>query len=134
MIARVQALTGLEFDEANVRTTTKSANLDGEIYDSSKGWLVDEVFPHRRRILPPNAIHHGYFFNAKNPKEDRINERVHWSVVQKRGRLCTIFGSPDSPYEPANVPSIISPELIADITLEEKSLCSPVRDGDPDIH
>jgi uncharacterized protein (DUF2235 family) len=122
MIARVQALTGLEFDTANVKATTTGANLDGEIYDSSKGWFVDKVFPYSRRILPRNAIHHGYFFNSENPQADRVNERIHWSVVQKRGRPCTIFGAANSPYEPPNVLSIISPERIAGITAEEKSL------------
>jgi hypothetical protein len=124
MVARVQALTGLEFDVANVRAATKNANLDGEIYDSSKGWIVDQTFPHARTILPPNAIHHGYFSNTENPNEDRINERIHWSVVQKRGRPCVIFDVPHSPYNPPNVPQIIPPDRIADITPEEQTLLS----------
>jgi hypothetical protein len=127
MIARVQALTGLEFDVANVRAATK-ANLDGGIVDSAKDWIIDKTFPHRRIILPANAIHHGYFSNTENPKEDRINERIHWSVVQKRGHLCTMFPDsksvhgPKSPYEPLNGPTIIPPDRIADITPEEKAL------------
>jgi Uncharacterized alpha/beta hydrolase domain (DUF2235) len=36
MIARVQALTGLEFDADSVKAATRNSNVDGEVYDSSK--------------------------------------------------------------------------------------------------
>jgi uncharacterized protein (DUF2235 family) len=83
MIARVQALTGLEFDVAAVRSNTKP-NIGGAVVDSTAGWPIDHVFPHYRAILSPVAIHHGYFSNSKDPTEEHINERVHWSVIAKR--------------------------------------------------
>jgi hypothetical protein len=52
MIARVQALTALEFDVAAVRSNTKP-NIGGVVVDSTQGWPVDYLFPHYRAILSP---------------------------------------------------------------------------------
>jgi uncharacterized protein (DUF2235 family) len=124
MIARMTALTGLEFDAARVKAATSAANLNGEVYDSSKGWFIDEVAPHLRVILSPDAIDHGLFTNTKNPKEEHINERVHWSVMKKLAHRCTVFGVPNTPYVPPNLPSAIRPSQIADITPEEQAILS----------
>jgi hypothetical protein len=112
MISRVAALTGLEFDTANVQSLL-SPDIGGEVYDSSKGWWLDELLPHLRVVLSPVAIHHGYFFNSPNPAEVRINERVHASVLNKLNQPCTINGIPDTPYRPANLPASIPPDKIA---------------------
>jgi Uncharacterized alpha/beta hydrolase domain (DUF2235) len=121
MIARIQALTKLEFDVARVKEVTKP-NLDGEVVDSSKGWIVDQIFPHGRVILSPDAIDHGAFMNTENSDETHINERVHRSVMQKLGRPCTVFGVPNTKYAPSNLPQGIRPDQIADITPEEEAL------------
>jgi len=121
MIARMQALTGLEFDVARVKAVTKP-NLNGEVVDSSKGWFIDETFPHGRVILSPDAIEHGFFLNTANPAEEHVNERVHWSVMKKLGQKCTVFGVPDTPYAPVNLPAAIRPNQVADITPEERTL------------
>ncbi|MFY9957806.1 DUF2235 domain-containing protein [Bradyrhizobium sp.] len=124
MIARIQALTGLEFDIARVKAVTKP-NVDGEVVDSSKGWFIDETFPHGRVMLSPDAIEHGLFTNTANPDEEHVNERVHWSVMKKLGQKCTVFGAPDTPYAPVNLPAAIRPDQIADITPEERTLLPP---------
>jgi uncharacterized protein (DUF2235 family) len=129
MIARIQALTGLEFDLESVRAATKRANPDGEIYDSSKGWIVDETFPHYRVILSPDAIEHGAFSNTPNPNEEHINERIHWSVIKKLGKPCTIDGKPDTPYRPKNMPVTIPPDKVAPITPEEHAIWPPLPDA-----
>jgi uncharacterized protein (DUF2235 family) len=121
MIARVQALTGLEFDTAAVKASTKP-NIDGEVANSSQGWPISQLLPYKRIILSPDAIHHGIFFNTRNPAEARINERVHWSVLAKRGRPCTYCGKPNTPYDPPNLPSSIPEEKVAVITLEERAM------------
>jgi uncharacterized protein (DUF2235 family) len=121
MIARIQALTKLEFDVARVKEVTKPS-LDGEVVDSSKGWIIDQIFPHGRVILSPDAIDHGAFMNMENPDETHINERVHRSVMQKLGRPCTVFGVPNTKYAPSNLPQGIRPDQIADITPEEEAL------------
>ena len=60
--------------------------------------------------------------NKQNPKKEHINERVHWSVMQKRGRPCTVFGIPGTPYTPENLPATIRPDQIAEVTPEEQAL------------
>ena len=115
MIARVRALTGLEFDIASVRSNTKP-NIEGAVVDLTKGWFLDEHWPHYRVILSPVAIHHGYLFNSPAPEEENINERVHWSVLAKRSSGATPL------YNPPNLPGRIPPEKIALITEEEQDL------------
>ena len=115
MIARVRALTGLEFDMASVRSNTKP-NMEGTVVDSTKGWFLDEHWPHYRAILSPVAIHHGYLFNTPAPDKMNINERVHWSALAKRISCRT------SPYDPPNLHSQIPAARIAAITQEEQEL------------
>ena len=115
MVARVRALTGLEFDLTSVKTNTKP-NIGGSVVNSAKGWFLDEHWPHYRAILSPIAIHHGYLFNNPSPDKVHINERVHWSALAKRISCTT------SPYNPPNLPSQIPPARIAAITQEEQEL------------
>jgi type VI secretion system (T6SS) phospholipase Tle1-like effector len=115
MIARVGALTGLEFDVSSVRSNTKP-NIGGAVVDSTKGWFLDEHWPHYRAILSPQAIHHGYLFNSAVSDEQNINERVHWSVLAKRESGAT------PRYDPPNLPRQIPPEKIAAMTDEEQDL------------
>ena len=116
MIARVQALTGLEFNAQAVKSNTKP-NVGGAVEDSTEGiWLLDHYFPHYRVILSPVAIHHGYLTNSEDLNEENINERVHWSVIEKGG------GDTMPLYNPRNLPSDIPAKKIAAITDEERGL------------
>ena len=114
MVARVQALTGLEFDADAVRSSTKPT-INGAVVDSTEGWLVDHTFPHYRVVLSPVAIDHGYLMNTEDPSEEHINERVHWTVLAKRANA-------QESYSPPNLPADIRPERIAEITDEERAL------------
>jgi hypothetical protein len=118
MIARVQALTGLEFDVQAVRANT-NPNIQGLVVDSTEGWLIDHNFPHYRAVLSPVAIHHGYLMNSADPTEEHINERVHWSVIAKRTNAA------GARYSPPNLVVNIRPDQIAEITAEERSLLGP---------
>jgi uncharacterized protein (DUF2235 family) len=118
MIARMQALSRLEFDIQAVKSNTKP-NISGAVVDSTQGWLVDHALPHYRTVLSPVAIQHGYLFNSENPAEEHINERVHWSVIEKRAA-----GS-GATYAPSNLPIRITAAQIADITSEERTLLGP---------
>jgi hypothetical protein len=115
MIARVQALTGLEF-EINAIKSNIRRNVAGAVVDSTLGWVVDHAFPHYRIVLSPVAIEHGAFTNSANPAEEHINERVHWSVVAKHAA----GGAPA--YTPPNLPPNIPSMQIAGITPEELAL------------
>jgi len=121
MIARIQALTGLEFDVARVKAVTKP-NPTGNIEDSAKGWWIDQTFPHGRVILSPDAIEHGFFFNTANSDEQHVNEKVHWSVIDRRNAGSSLmFGQP-ARYAPGNLPATIPANRIAAITPEEQAL------------
>ena len=116
MIARVHALTGLEFDVAAVRSNTRP-DIAGSVVDSTKAWPIDHAFPHYHRVLSPVAICHDYFTNRENPAEGHINEKMHWSVIAKH--RCA-----EASYSPANLPRSIEPGQIANITPEERALTS----------
>ena len=66
--------------------------------------------------LSPDAIHHGYVSNTANPREEHINERVHWSVIAKREEQKTPL------YDPTNLPQHIPTENVAGLTVEERQL------------
>jgi hypothetical protein len=125
MIARVQALTGLEFNVEAVGSAARP-NVGGSIVDSTAGWPIDHVFPHYRKVLPANALHYGYLLNTPDPTKERINERVHWSVVAKRQDHTA------QPYHPPNLPSDIPPHKIVEITKEEQALLQACGVGRPE--
>jgi hypothetical protein len=83
---------------------------------------VSQLFPYHRVVLSPEAVHHGYFFNIRRPEVENINEKIHWSALAKRGRPCTVFGVPNTPYSPDNLPLAIPSEKVAAITSEEQTL------------
>ena len=118
MIARLEDLTGLAIDHAAALVTSNSG-IEGEVYDSTIGWPVDHLAPHLRTILSADAIEHGPFFNRANRDMVNVNERIHWSVMVKRGTRGTVFGKAKAVYEPENVPAVIAPDKIAAITAGE---------------
>lgn len=120
MIARMQALTKLEFDPATVIANIRP-NVRGTVIDSTKGWLIDHLFPHYRTVLSPVAICHGYFTNQPESHDERINERVHWSVLAKRGQHADTPGGQPA-YAPPNLPANIPDAKIAAITDGETML------------
>jgi hypothetical protein len=84
--------------------------------DSTKGWPIDHTFPHYRKVLSPDAIHHGYVSNTADPSEEHINERVHWSVIERRQEQKTPL------YDPANLPEHIPAEKVSGLTDQERQL------------
>jgi uncharacterized protein (DUF2235 family) len=122
MIARLQALTGLQFNTEAVRAVAAMANVDGEVYDSTIGWPIDHRWPHLRRVLSPDAVLHEAFANEIAPAWENINERVHWSALQKRNRLSKVFDVGGAVYNPKNLPQHIPPINVAEITVEERTV------------
>ena len=88
------------------------------------GWPLDHLWPHFRRVLSPDAIEHGALMSTTDPSMEHINEKVHWSVLRKRGRPCVIYGKSNTLYAPLNLPPDIPVGKIADITAEEKAILS----------
>ncbi len=65
---------------------------------------------------------HGLFLNRTDDAFEHINERVHWSVLKKKGRPGRVFGVDDVPYGPPNLPGDIPADRVAAITPEEGDL------------
>lgn len=124
MIARIQALTSLEFDIDAVKAIGAEVNIDGEVYDFTVGYPVDHRWPLLRKVLSPDAIEIGLLWSKTDPSMEHINERVHWSAIEKRGRRCIIYGKANTPYQPPNLPEDIPGGKIAEITLEERIILS----------
>lgn len=121
MIARVQALTGLEFNLEAIGAAARP-NIVGAVVDSTIGWPLDHCFPHYRKVLPTNAICYGYFSNTDDPAMERINERVHWTVIAKRQDRTAQL------YFPPNLPPDVAQRRIAEITKEEQALLEACRE------
>ncbi len=115
MIARVQALTGLEFEAPAITENTKP-NFEGSVIDSTEGWPLDHYFPHYRKVLSPAAIHHGYVFDTRDSERENINERIHWSMLVKHANNNVPL------YRPPNLPTDVLPEKIVAMTDEERLL------------
>jgi hypothetical protein len=112
---RVDDRTPSGADRSAVKASTRP-KISGAVVDSTKGWPIDQAFPHYRRILSPDAIHHGYVRNTANPREEHINERVHWSVIAKRQESKTPL------CDPPNLPQHIPADKVVDLTDQERRL------------
>lgn len=102
LIARVRKLTRLAFDTAQIRARL-NPHVDGEVFDSSKGWPISSVFPYQRPMFASGALAKGIFSNSPDETERHINERVHWSVLAKLGRKGVVYGR-QTAYDPPNLP------------------------------
>ena len=121
MIARIEALTPLEFDAQAIRANIEP-NVGGLVVDSTVGWALDHQFPHYRKILSPDATYHGYFSNTEVADQENINERVHWSVIKKRNANGTVSATGGATYNPSYLPTLISAAKIAPVTMEKVDL------------
>ena len=99
-------------------------NIDGEVYDSTVGYPLDHFRPLFRKVLSPDAIKLGLLRSKTDPSMEHINERVHWSAIEKRRRRCTIYGKANTPYQPPNLLDDIPSNKIAEITAEERMILS----------
>jgi uncharacterized protein (DUF2235 family) len=126
LVARLQALTALDFEAAAVAARIHP-DLDGEVVDSTIGWPIDQRWPHLRTVLSPDAIDHKAFTNSPNPRDENINERVHWSALEKLGRPSIAPGKADMPYRPSYLHLPIPSGLTAAKTPEEEIIWAKQR-------
>jgi len=110
MAARLQALTGLAFDDAAMAALGAAASPSGEVVDSSIGWWIDQRWPRLRAMLSPDAFDPGFFHDDDDPSRENVNERVHWSVLEKTA---------DPSYAPRNLPANLTSARVAAMTAEE---------------
>jgi uncharacterized protein (DUF2235 family) len=109
MMARVAEIgqasfnSALEFDVAFVRGRAHAAPL-GTLYRSEKWWPISSFVPYRRPVLPSDAIEvRAILWNGENPKEKHINEKIHWSVVERYKKAGRVDGKGEVVYEPRNL-------------------------------
>jgi len=115
MIARVAALTHLEFAASTDRPNPRD-EVDGQVYDSRHiwgpiYWPISKFVPYVRRVLAGRAA--GTPPAADGTPTQPINEFIHQSLIDKRGRPCVIDGRPDTPYLPENLPGHVSPYQVS---------------------
>ena len=112
LAARLQALTGLAFDETAMKAIGAQASPAGDVFDSTIGcyWIIDRRWPRLRTMLSPDAFDAGPFHDHEDPGRENVNERVHWSVLTKAA---------DPAYAPRNLPANLAPAYVAAVAEEE---------------
>jgi hypothetical protein len=115
MAARLQALTGLAFEDAAMAAIGAGASRLGEIVDSTIGWPIDHRWPRLRTMLSPDAFDVGFLYDTDHPARENVNERAHWSVMERVG----------ASYAPANLPKGVSGARVAPLTPEEARWLAP---------
>jgi hypothetical protein len=129
MIARVAEETGLEFD-LDFYAPDKPYFADAvwpcsaaTLYRSNSGWLYRMLGGRAREVLPQLLAAAGG--TGRRPFE-RINERVHWSVMQRSGWSgCLLEGGRTRTYRPVNLHPA-SAEFTSQTRLE-RTLLSRIR-------
>jgi hypothetical protein len=61
-------------------------------------------------MLSPDAFDPGFFRDDDDPSRENVNERVHWSVLEK---------AVDPAYAPRNLPTNLAVGRVAAMTAEE---------------
>ncbi|MBO0756714.1 MAG: DUF2235 domain-containing protein, partial [Bradyrhizobiaceae bacterium] len=106
MMARVADLTELEFDK-DVIADNFWPCAACSLYNSVPRWaLLDRLLPNRRKVL-------------SDRKQEYINEKVHWSVVERRGKIGIVDETKYATYRPKNLPNVIHDDRIAGKTDRE---------------
>jgi len=127
-IGREKFQSALEFDPEFVCRHAHPSPF-GMLYQSERWWLFSRIWPYVRPILPPNAIQvRAILWNGENKHEERINEMVHWSVMQRLGQSTPVHGAGDVVYRPANVEqAAVTPDRVTQRTLEEQRMSGEIR-------
>jgi uncharacterized protein (DUF2235 family) len=110
MTARAAALghtlfkSSLEFDPAFLDEARGSAKAIQ--HRPERGWPVSRIFRYRRPVLAGTST------NGRGP----VNERIHWSVVERLGQKVPVEGCGTMTYAPVNLEGdipkdrVVSPE------------------------
>ena len=82
MAARLQALTGLAFEDEAMATIGAGASWRGEVFDSTVGWPVDRRWPRLRTMLSRDAFDPGFWRDAEDPN---AGERQRARALERAG-------------------------------------------------
>lgn len=143
MMAMVEQKTGLRFNREYIAQNFWPCAACS-LYRSSHGWWLSSLFPSPRQLFPaPTAI----WSAGKKAMQDviPINEKVHWSVVERLGRKAIVDEKKWRTYTPRNLSpnwkikqwreeersSIASDPRVAQMTDEELELINLIRANHP---
>jgi len=107
MMSRAQELGGLDFDTQYIGDNFWPCSACA-LYRSNRKWLVSTVFPYRRRVLsqkPAAKLKDGRIM-------ENINEKLHWSVMERRGKLAIVDETMHREYRPRNLPKTITDDMV----------------------
>lgn len=128
MVARVREIgierfgSGLEFDEAFLGGRIRPSST-GLLVRSERGWPLSTLWPYVRPVLKNRAVKIGVLWNNDDPNERNINERVHWSVLERLDRSGSDIDGRRFTYTPKNIRrKAIETGQIASATVEERRL------------
>jgi hypothetical protein len=75
------------------------------LYRSDRGWIVSSLWPFRRALFTKPQMIEAWRDGKKEKREmHRINEKIHWSVIERLGRDAIVDGSISKMYAPDNLP------------------------------
>jgi hypothetical protein len=105
MIARVSDLTNLKFDQDYIAANFWPCAVCS-LYRSNRGWLLSSLRPFRRAVLTGPELIEAWSERKKEKREmERLNEKIHWSVIERLGRKAIVDESISKMYAPDNLPS-----------------------------
>jgi hypothetical protein len=133
MIARVGELTSLEFKEDAIRGRVWPCSAC-MLYRSNRGWPLSRLRPKIRKVLPELTIKHPIFRWKVETKTENINERVHWSLIERQSLPETLVdGLKGQKYSPRAIKNIPDDRVAERTNLETRIIayCRGEIDGFP---
>jgi len=127
MIARVSDLTGLDFDQDYVAEHFWPCAACS-LYHSDRGWLVTSLRPFLRQVLKGSELVTVAPGGERRKVEvETLNEKVHWSVTERYGRLAIVDGSRNRVYSPSNLPKDLPRDVEFDLPALERRIAPKTR-------
>jgi len=105
MIARVEFLTGLKFSESYISKNFWPCAACS-LYRSNRGWWLSSLLPYRRALFSKPKLM-DVWSGGKKEKRDMVpvNEKIHWSVIERLGRKAIVDEKINRNYAPENLPA-----------------------------
>jgi uncharacterized protein (DUF2235 family) len=131
MMARVGDLTGLEFDDRYIGDHFWPCACCS-LYNSDRGWIISELRPALRDVLGKPFI--GEVVTQDGGRRQvlmkRLNEKVHWSVIERFNRDGIVDERWTRKYEPKNLPPNLPDDLEADGPNDERVAYKTSREAE----
>lgn len=105
IMARVEALTKLRFSEDYIAKNFWPCAACSLYRSSSGWWWFTRLSPYRRPLFPGPKLIEAWFRGKKEKRKMiPINEKIHWSVVERLDRTAILDEKISKSYAPSNLP------------------------------